>query len=81
MNKQERDELRKFCKIHINGYTEWILALLDRLDAYESVVEAARKLEPHLDKLVCYASTTSEHEPNKLVANMVKALEGLEDED
>ena len=46
--------------------------------AVARVIEAARELEPHLDGLICYASTTSEHEPNRLVLNLRKALAGLD---
>lgn len=46
--------------------------------AVARVIEAARELEPHLDGLICYASTTSEHEPNRLVLNLRKALADLD---
>jgi len=46
--------------------------------AVARVIEAARELEPHLDGLICYASTTSEHEPNRLVLNLRKALAVLD---
>lgn len=40
-----------------------------------AALDLLRRLEPHLDTLVCYASTTSEYEPNKLVQE-VRALLG-----
>jgi len=45
---------------------------IERLTAIET---AARDLEPYLDQLICYGSTTSEHKPNLLVKNMKKALD------
>lgn len=38
-----------------------------------AALDLLRRLEPHLDALVCYASTASEYEPNKLVQE-VRAL-------
>ena len=43
------------------------------------LVEAARELEPYLDRLLCYASTTSEHEPNRVVKRLRAALASLPD--
>ncbi len=41
------------------------------------LVEAVRELEPYLDRLLCYASTTSEHEPNRVVKRLRAALSSL----
>lgn len=43
------------------------------------LVEVARELEPYLDRLLCYASTTSEHEPNRVVKRLRAALTSLPD--
>lgn len=80
MNKQERDELRQ--SIPISGYyrtelQDSVLDLLDLLDAYESVVEAAREFvdfkgrNGSMEHVLLYSDLVTE----------VEALEGLEDED
>ena len=33
-----------------------------------------RKLDPHLDAIVCYASTAGEYEPNRIVADIRELL-------
>ena len=35
---------------------------------------ALAAIEPYLDAIICYASTMSEHEPNKLALNVRAAL-------
>ncbi len=102
MNKQERDELREILKLPLpdSGFNEVIAvatlklyrdkisALLDRLDAYESVVEAAREWAATTEGL-CLKSVKKEDDLDKrelLKSSLqssrqtIKALEGLEDE-
>lgn len=38
------------------------------------LLEALEGIEPHLDAIICYASTTGEHEPNLLAANVRAAI-------
>lgn len=92
MNKQERDELRKVIEKRLSAlntcdedgnpsthlvYTTTVLStelvknLLDQLDAYESVVDAAKD--------VIYADAF--HFESQVAHDLIKALEGLEDED
>jgi hypothetical protein len=40
----------------------------------ERLRDAARKLDPYLDDILCYASTTKEYNPNKAVAAFRAAL-------
>lgn len=37
---------------------------------HDEAVALLRALEPHLDKLICYASTPDEYEPNAIVARI-----------
>ena len=39
----------------------------------DDVVAVLTRLEPHLDAIVCYASTMGEHEPNR-IAHDIRAL-------
>jgi hypothetical protein len=48
--------------------------IVDACDAGDALVEALAGLEPHLDAIICYASTMSEHEPNRLAFNARRAL-------
>ncbi len=53
-----------------HAYRAGQAASAERIKALE---EALRGLEPHLDAIICYASTMDEHEPNRL-AFAVRAL-------
>lgn len=44
------------------------------VDASANVLAALQSLEPHLDAIVCYASTMGEHEPNRLVVEARAAI-------
>ena len=48
--------------------------------AVAGLVEAARAVEPHLDAIVCYASTMDEHEPNRIAYNLRAALAAYDKE-
>ncbi len=51
------------------------LAEVDCLNAdIAELVGLLRKIEPHLDAIVCYASTMKEHEPNRIVHDIRAAL-------
>ena len=41
----------------------------------EQLLELLRRVEPHLDAIVCYASDMGEHEPNQIAFDIRKALE------
>lgn len=40
----------------------------------KTMLSALEGIEPHLDAIICYASTTEEHEPNRLAANVRAAI-------
>ena len=44
---------------------------------YARLIEAARKVEPFLDAIICYASTMDEHAPNKIVHEFRAALAAI----
>jgi hypothetical protein len=50
----------------------------DRIEALQTRLERYRALlisvEPHLDAIVCYASTMGEHKPNRIANDIRKAL-------
>lgn len=54
-----------------------LTALMSTYEAAEAslreAVEVMRKVEPYLDAIICYASTMSEHEPNR-IANAFRAF-------
>ena len=57
------------------------LALLNALTAKLSASEALlRRVEPHLDAIICYASTMGEHEPNRIAFDIRAALARQEPE-
>lgn len=41
----------------------------------KDAVTLLRELRPHLDKLVCYASTPGEYEPNRIVKDVEEFLD------
>jgi len=51
--------------------------VLKEHELYKPLLAALLALEPHLDAIVCYASTMNEHEPNRLAFNARAALEAL----
>jgi hypothetical protein len=60
------DEGFSSCSEHLRAENERLRALL-------------RGLEPYLGAIVCYASTMSEHEPNRIVAQIRAELVTLDD--
>lgn len=42
--------------------------------AAPAMLEALQSLEPYLDRLICYASTCSEYEPNNAVRKAMEAI-------
>jgi hypothetical protein len=44
------------------------------ITAAPDLLEAMKGLEPHLDAIVCYASTQGEHEPNRLAVDARAAI-------
>lgn len=40
----------------------------------EPLLDLLRRIEPHLDAIVCYASTMNEHEPNRIAVDVRAAL-------
>ena len=55
--------------------------LLKHLTAKLSASEALlRRVEPHLDAIICYASTMGEHEPNRIAFDIRAALARQEPE-
>lgn len=40
----------------------------------ERAEQILRRIEPHIDAIVCYASSTDEHEPNKLAVDLRSVL-------
>lgn len=55
---------------------DFIDTLLKRIEMLE---ELLRRVEPHLDAIICYASTMGEHEPNRIAFDVRAALdEGTE---
>jgi hypothetical protein len=53
-----------------DAYARVALEYSDRAELYEALAA----LEPHLDAIICYASTMGEHEPNRLAFNARVAL-------
>lgn len=51
-----------------------IASLPDLLTSYTTVLELLRRIEPHLDSIICYASTMGEHEPNRLAHDVRTTL-------
>jgi predicted RNase H-like HicB family nuclease len=49
--------------------------LADRDATIERIREALKGVEPHLDAIICYASTMGEHEPNRIAYNVRAALD------
>jgi hypothetical protein len=45
-----------------------------RQESATELLAVLRAIEPHLDAIVCYASTQGEHEPNRLAANARAAI-------
>ena len=43
-------------------------------EVVERLLSLLRRIEPHIDAIVCYASTTDEHEPNRLAVDLRTAL-------
>jgi len=37
---------------------------------YAGAIDLLRRIEPHIDAIVCYASTMDEHEPNRLAVDL-----------
>ena len=44
---------------------------------YARLIEAAEKVAPHLDAIICYASTMGEHEPNRIAHEFRAALAAI----
>ena len=74
--------------LHHGGYDFAVLGypLKDNALAISLVpemIEALKRVEPHLDAIVCFASTMDEHEPNRIahdVRTILSKLEGKTDE-
>ncbi len=48
---------------------------IERLRAsHDALLEALEGLDPHIDAIICYASTMDEHEPNRLARNARMAM-------
>lgn len=41
-----------------------------RENELREAVELLRRIEPHIDRIICYASTAYEYEPNQLAADL-----------
>jgi hypothetical protein len=46
-------------------------------DEVERLLALLRRVEPHLDAIVCYASTMDEHEPNRIAFDVREALASM----
>lgn len=51
------------------GVEEMAEALANAVSLLEEATGLLGRLEPHLDAIVCYASTMDEHEPNRLAVD------------
>src|SRR3569623_2337087 len=63
----------------INGLSEEAFnaqgkAVADVVLAAPAMLDLLRRIEPHIDSIVCYASTMGEHEPNRLAHDLRAAL-------
>ena len=73
---------RRMCKCPPNGCVAqsvfpgaYEAVALQRLQVErDEVVGLLQRVEPHIDAIVCYASTTGEHAPNKIVADIRATL-------
>lgn len=64
--------LDKSPTLHANK--DLIAYLVKHAPALAELVDAAEKLEPYLDAIICYASTMDEHEPNRIANSFRNAI-------
>jgi hypothetical protein len=46
-------------------------------DKVEALLDLLRRIEPHLDAIICYASTMGEHEPNRIAHDVRAAISAM----
>ena len=78
----------KYAELIIRGITNYSLEEHERdcdtcqadkeIERLTAVKYAAVMLDPYFDQLICYASTPAEHEPNRLIRDLRKALAAVD---
>lgn len=68
------EELPQGLRDRVTGQAQAALAATPLKAENEALRELLRRIEPHLDAIICYASTMDEHEPNRIASDVRAAL-------